>query len=282
VSFKDTLLVLTTYPDPTPVAAIDDAVTIAAALGTRLSAIACSVKLRTPGSLFADVLIDIPAMTAAEFRKSADAAEQLLAAFRTSAEKHDVFQRTIAESGGASEAPDIIVDYARLHDLSIVPVPSGELIDQWYAEAVIFGSGRPVMVMPQTRQAGRPFSLGTAVVAWDFSRPAARAVADALPVLKRMKQVRLLTVTNEKEIKTRQSAAALATHLARHGVEVVLDSVDAGGRKIGTLIEAHVQACAADLLVMGAYGHSRMRQFVLGGATRSMLQRPPVPVLLAH
>lgn len=282
MSYKDTLLVLTTYPEPTPVAAIDDAVTIAAAIGTKLSAIACAVKLRTPGSLFADVLIDIPAMTATEFRKSADAAEQLLAAFRTSAEKNDVFQQTIAETSGAGDVPNVIVDYARLHDLSIVPVPSGELIDQWYAEAVIFGAGRPVMVMPQVRQTGRPFSLDTAVVAWDFSRPAARAVADALPILKRMKRVHVLTVTNEKEIATRQSGAALATHLARHGVDVVLDSVDAGGRKIGTLIEAHVQACKADLLVMGAYGHSRVRQFILGGATRSMLQRPPVPVLLSH
>jgi len=282
VSYKDTLLVLTTYPEPTPVTAIDDAVAIATALGTKLSAIACSVKLRTPGSLFADMLIDIPAMTAAEFRKSADAAEKLLAAFKASAEKNDVFQRVIAETGGAADVPDIIVDYARLHDLCIMPVPSGEMIDQWYAEAVIFGSGRPVMVMPEKRQTGRPFSLGTALVAWDFSRPAARAVADALPVLKRMQRVHVLTVTNEKEIATRQSGAALATHLARHGVEVVLDTVNAGGRKIGTLLEAHVQACGADLLVMGAYGHSRVRQFILGGATRSMLQRPPVPVLLSH
>ncbi|HWM81782.1 MAG TPA: universal stress protein [Pseudolabrys sp.] len=280
--YKDSLLVLTTYPEPTPVAAIDDAVAIAEALGSKLSAVACSVKLRTPGSLFADMLIDIPAMTAAEFEKSATAAEQLLAAFRSTAEKHDVFQQVIAESGGAAEVPEIIVDHARLHDLSIVPVPSGELIDPWYAEAVIFGAGRPVMVMPQTRRTGRPFSLGTAVVAWDFSRPAARAVADALPILKRMQRVHVLTVTSEKEIKTRQSAAALAAHLARHGVEVVLDSVDAGGRRIGTLMEAHVQACGADLLVMGAYGHSRVRQFILGGATRSMLQRPPVPVLLSH
>jgi nucleotide-binding universal stress UspA family protein len=282
VSYKDILLVLTTYPDPTPPAVVDDAVTIAASLDARLSAIACSVKLRTPGSLFADVLIDIPAMTAAEFKKSTDAAERLLSAFRSSAEKHDVFLRAIAESGSAADVPDIIVDYARLHDLTIVPVPSGQLIDPWYAEAVIFGSGRPVMVIPQLRQTARPFSLGTAVVAWDFSRPAARAVADALPILKRMKRVHVLTVTNEKEIATRQSAAALAAHLARHGIEVVLDSMDAGGRKIGTLIEAHIRACDADLLVMGAYGHSRMRQFILGGATRSMLQQPPVPVLLSH
>ena len=120
------------------------------------------------------------------------------------------------------------------------------------------------------------------IVAWDFSRPAARAVADAMPILEKAKRVCVLTVTKEKAIDTRRSGAELAKYLARHGVEVVLDEVDAKGRGIGDVFEAHVTYRNANLLVMGAYGHSRIREFILGGATKRILARPPVPTLLSH
>jgi nucleotide-binding universal stress UspA family protein len=120
------------------------------------------------------------------------------------------------------------------------------------------------------------------IVAWDFSRPATRAVADAMPILEAAKRVCVLTVSNEKAIDTRRSGPELAKHLSRHGVEVVLDEIDAKGRGIGEVFEAHVSYRSADLLIMGAYGHSRIREFVLGGATRSMLARPPVPIFLSH
>jgi nucleotide-binding universal stress UspA family protein len=119
-------------------------------------------------------------------------------------------------------------------------------------------------------------------VAWDFSRPATRAVADAMPILEKAKRVCVLTVTNEKSIDTRRSGAELAKHLARHSVEVVLDEVDAKGRSIGDVFEAHLTYRNANLLVMGAYGHSRIREFILGGATKSMLTRPPLPIFLSH
>ena len=79
-----------------------------------------------------------------------------------------------------------------------------------------------------------------------------------------------------------RSGAELAKYLARHGINVVLDEVDAAGRDIATVFESHLTLRDADLLVMGAYGHSRFREFVLGGATRSILVRPPVPVFLSH
>lgn len=282
MAFKDMLLALTTYPQPTPVSAVDDAVAIAAALGGRVSAIACEVRMQPPGNFLTNAVADIRAVVAAETRKSADAAEALLAAFQSVADRNGVLQDRIAETCQSSQAPDVMVDYARLHDLTIVPVPTGDFVDQWYAEAIIFGSGRPTMILPHERRRKAAFALGTAVVAWDSSRPAARAIADALPVLRMMKRVHVLTVTREKTIDTRRSGAELAKHLARQGVEIVLDEVDAAGRKIGAVLEAQVEACNADLLVMGAYGHSRLREFVLGGATRSMLERAPVPVLLSH
>jgi nucleotide-binding universal stress UspA family protein len=103
-----------------------------------------------------------------------------------------------------------------------------------------------------------------------------------MPILRKAKRVCVLTVTKEKAINTRRSGPELAKHLARHGVDVVLDEVEAKGRTIGDVFEAHVTYRNADLLVMGAFGHSRIRDFVLGGATKSMLARPPVPIFLSH
>ena len=92
----------------------------------------------------------------------------------------------------------------------------------------------------------------------------------------------VVTVTNEKVIDSKRSGAELAKHLARHGVDVVLDTVDAAGRGIGEVLDSYVASRNADILVMGAYGHSRIREFILGGATKSMLMRPLLPVFLSH
>ena len=282
MAVKDILLALTTYPEPTPVSALDEAIDFAAAIGARISAIACEVKIRVPGNILANALFDVPAMAAAEAKKSSTNAENLLVAFQDAAEKHGVFQERILENCLTSEVPDVLIEYARLRDLTIVPVPEGEFFDQWYAESIIFGSGRPTLVIPHTRKRAGAFELGTVVVAWDFSRPAVRAVADALPILKRAKRVCVVTVTNEKVIDSKRSGAELAKHLARHGVDVVLDTVDAAGRGIGEVLNSYVASRNADILVMGAYGHSRIREFILGGATKSMLMRPPLPVFLSH
>ena len=128
----------------------------------------------------------------------------------------------------------------------------------------------------------KPFKLNTAVVAWDFSRAAARAIADAIPVLEKAKEVRIVTVANEKVLDTKHSGEELAKNLSRHGIDVILENVDAAGRSIGEVLETHAASCGADLLVMGAYGHSRLREFILGGATQSMLSKPPVPILFSH
>ena len=173
----------------------------------------------------------------------------------------------------------MLAEYARLRDLTIVPVSEGD--DQWSAETIIFGSGKPTLVLPE-RAPSRQFQFGTIVVAWDFSRTAARAVADAIPLLEKAKHVRIVTVTGEKPIDSKRSAEELARNLSRHGLEVCLDRVASKGRSVGEVLESHLQSCDADMLVMGAYGHSRFREFVLGGATRSLLAKPPLPILFSH
>jgi nucleotide-binding universal stress UspA family protein len=280
MSYKDLLLNLANYPDSTPSAAVDLAVDFAAGIGAKLSAIACEIKIEVPGSFIAPAFLNVPALADAEARKGREQAETALAAFQKAADNKGVFEERILERCQAPEFWGLMVEYARMRDLTIVSAEANELADQPTAEALIFESGRPVLVVP--REPKKPFALNIATVAWDFSRPATRAIGDALPLLTKAKRVHVVTVTNEKRIDTRRSGPELAKHLARHGVDVILETVDAKGRPIGEALEAAARVHDSDLLVMGAYGHSRLREFVLGGATRSMIASPPLPVLLSH
>lgn len=280
MAFKDILLALTTYPDPTPIPAVQYAVGMANALGGKISAIACDVRIKPAGNPVASYVLDIPSLVAGEEEKSRANADKLLAAFKEEAERKGVFLEQIREKSFSSDVPDVLVDHARLRDVTIVPVPEGDYFDQWYAESIIFGSGRPTIVLPQSRTG--EFTCNTMVIAWDYSRPAARAVADAMPILQKAKRVHILTVTNEKELHAKRSEEGLRQYLGRHGIDASADHVDAQKRRIGKVFEQYVTDRNADLLIMGAYGHSRIRQFVLGGATMSMLSRPPVPLFLSH
>lgn len=280
MAFKDVLLALTSYPEPTPVAAINKAIDFAVSVEARISAIACAVEVRPPGNFLANSLLGLSEVAAAETQRSAENAEAILKAFEEKARKLGVFQERILERCLVNEVPGLLTEYARLRDLTIVPVPEGELFDQWYAESIIFGSGRPTLVIPQTQK--RQFSLDTVLIAWDFSRPAARAVADALPILRKAKKIFALTVTNEKDLDSGVPGAELAKHLQCHGVDTVLEALDADNRSIGDVLRISVESRKADLLVMGAFGHSRFRDFVLGGATKNMIAQPPIPIFLSH
>ncbi len=277
MAIKDILLVLTTYPDPTPVSVVERAVSFASALDAHIAAISCEVHIQVPGSLVSFGAAG--GIAAREAHKSRDNAQDLLTAFEAAAQKAGVLHETIHEESVSYRVPERLVEYARLRDLTIVSVP--EPYDQWYAESIIFGSGRPTLVLPESPPFG-PFQLETVVVAWDFSRSAARAVADAIPVLEKAKAVRVVTVTNEKVIDTKHSSEELAKNLSRHGIDVIVDRVDAAGRSIGEALTREVASYNADLLVMGAYGHSRFREFILGGATQSLLSKPLLPILFSH
>ncbi len=282
MAIKDILLALTSYPEPSWATTIDRAIEFAAAADAKISAIACEVRVAVPANLFGDSIIDVSALAAAEAKKSRINAETLLATFEKKAKQREVFHDRIFDRCLTHELPDLLVDYARLRDLTVIGVPEHPYQEHWFAESIIFGSGRPTLVIPAAAETTRSFGLGHAVVAWDFSRPAARAVADALPLLVKARRVSVVTVTSEKRIDSKRSGEELAKHLAFHGATVVLDSVDAAGRSIGEVLESYARSVQADLLVMGAYGHSRLWEFVLGGATRSILSKPPLPVLLSH
>ncbi len=279
MAIRDVLLTLTSYPEPTPVSVVEDAISFASSLGCHIAAIACETHVQVPGTFLSSSLVNVGGMAASEAHKSLKNAQALLAAFESSAEKAGILHERVLERCLSHQVPGLFVQYARLRDLTMVSVP--ESYDQWYAETVIFESGKPTLVLPE-RPRARPFDLKTIMVAWDFSRAAARAIADAIPILEKAREVRIVTVTNEKVIDSKHSAEELAKNLSRHGIDVVLDKVDAAGRPIGQVLETQAASCSADILVMGAYGHSRFREFILGGATRSLLSKPPIPILFSH
>lgn len=163
--------------------------------------------------------------------------------------------------------------HARLRDLAIVPAREGQSVDigEWYVEEIIFGSRRPTFITPTAANHRGAFTLNTVIVAWDFSRPAARVLANAIPILAMAKRAHVVTVTGDKVINTMPSGSELAEHLAIHGVTVtwirpmplVVVSVTHSSRM---LLHA-----TPTFLLWEAYGHSRVRDFILGGATKCML-----------
>jgi nucleotide-binding universal stress UspA family protein len=281
MNIKDVLLGLTTYPKSSSTDAIRWAVSFADLMNCRIAAFAADVRIEVPGSLFGNALMNISALAGAEMKKSKEDARRLLAVFTEEAAKHGLPYETIHEHCLVGVVPELIADYARLRDLTIVPVPADNDVDQWCAETVVFQSGRPVLIVPEDQQHTEA-KLDAIAIAWDFSRTAARAVADAIPLLERAKTVRILCATNEKSFNSSRASSELATHLSRHGISAIVDEVDAAGRAIGDVMTRFIAANQIDLLVMGAYGHSRFREFILGGATESMMSRPPVPTFLSH
>ncbi len=122
------------------------------------------------------------------------------------------------------------------------------------------------------------------MVAWDASREAARAVSDALPILERASSVAVVSVNPRSRDFGHGDVpgADIALHLARHGVKVDVQRIETRDLDVGNALLSHVASESADLLVMGGYGHSRLREMVLGGATRTILGEMTVPVLMSH
>jgi nucleotide-binding universal stress UspA family protein len=155
-------------------------------------------------------------------------------------------------------------------------------VGDFFPENLILSSGRPVLLVPNASNAR---STGERVlIAWDGSREATRAVHDALPFLRGAKSATVLTINGAHEDeRARIPGADIAAVLARHGVRVEVADIETGpGGAIGEVLLSQAADSGADLLVMGAYGHARWRELVMGGATRTILRSMTVPVLMSH
>ncbi|MFE0500021.1 universal stress protein [Lysobacter soli] len=182
--------------------------------------------------------------------------------------------------------PDVTAaEHARYADLSIVASPGTggpELpVLRAYFSALLLGSGRPVLVVPE-RWTHAP--LRRAVIGWRPTRQAARAIHDALPLLHRAEQVDVVEVGPKGESlgDGDQPGADIAAHLARHGLNVRVVVHEQHQEAVSSALLRHCEQAHAQLLVVGGYGHSRFREWALGGTTRELLEFGSVPMFFSH
>ena len=163
--------------------------------------------------------------------------------------------------------------------LPCFPGPTRVLGAQDMAQAIVFGSGRPTILVPPS---ARPASLNHIAVAWDGSRVAARALGDALQLLAKGDRVSVLTVQDEKSLSRSDLADALASSLEKRGLSATPLGITLGQKTIAETLQDTALSEGAQLLAMGGFGHSRIRDFILGGATKGVLTQLQLPTLLSH
>lgn len=282
MAIRDVLLHIDSYPEATSDEAIEQAAGFTAAIGGVLSGLAVEVRIRAPNNPLADYLIGLSQLAEEEQERSHAACKAALAEFSRKAEAAGVLGQVFHARADLYLVGEYVAERARTRDLCLVPIADSLDGQRAVAEAVVFGSGRPtVLFRPGVANLPRG-GLDTVVLAWDGSRTAARAMSDALPLLAKAREVRVLTVVGEKPGARAGLGEDALRHLNAHGVAAVVDEVDPAGRRVGQVLEDYVEKCGCGLLVMGAYGRSRVREFILGGATEHMLSHLTAPVLLSH
>ncbi|WAJ31095.1 universal stress protein [Antarcticirhabdus aurantiaca] len=196
----------------------------------------------------------------------------------------------IADAGVAVDKHLIALDFlallgraairAQLQDVIVMDVGSAGLRDEReIVEAYLFRTGRPLIRVPEGVEPTVPRRV---LVAWDGSLPSMRAVREALPILQAAEGVEIVTVKGEKDVSDIAPGERLSAYLGHHGVTTRQTRLTAPHRDVAETLRNHAFEASSDMIVMGAYAHSRLQQAVLGGVTSALLDRCPIPLLLAH
>lgn len=263
-------------PSERATARLEAAIGLARAHGARLTGLYVTPKFAVLG--FAEIHIGPGFLDArrAASKKEAAAVEE---GFRERLRHEDIASEWRCEVGDAYE---ILPLHARYEDVVVIgqtpPEDQNGLLMSQLPEQVILASGRPVIVIPYIgAQAEPPKRI---LVAWNGSRESARAVHDAMPLLQRAEQVTILAINPDEQHHI--PGADIATHLARHAVRA--EAAETANREIdaGDVLLSRAADTGADLIVLGAYGHSRAREWAVGGVTRTLLRHMTVPVLMSH
>ncbi|HSD40405.1 MAG TPA: universal stress protein [Burkholderiales bacterium] len=211
-------------------------------------------------------------------RESAVAAEQ-------------VFKKAVKAAGATKtewrasrrDAVESVPVHGRYADLLVIGQPNetdGSGVEPDFAERLLLAVGRPALVIPY---AGDFPSVGNRVlVAWNASREATRAVTDAIPILREAQQVDVIAFNPKNAPHGEVPGADIGLYLARHGIKVNVSQQTAEDVDVGNQLLSRAADLDSDLIVMGAYGHSRMQELIMGGATRTVLKSMTVPVLMSH
>lgn len=237
---------------------------------------AVSSKLAIPHSIISNVG---SALVRDENKRRLDAVESIADACRKNAAAQGSLCTALTSQLPFHEAVSACGRQSRLHDLTVLDARADALrLERAVVEEVLFKCGRPVLLVPEGRDALR---LGHAMVAWDGSAQAARALNDALPLLAAAQTVDLVSIA-EPGKEAALPGAEIAPHLARHGVQARLVDLEATRKSAESILREQSHAHRTDLIVMGAYAHSWWREIALGGVTQSFVSDPPAPLFLSH
>lgn len=255
------------------------AVEFARQTGAHATGLALAFEPIVPGFLAAPMPTDY--LHAAK-TQAVEAAKASVEKFKGFAEKAGVTSETRIEEVITGGSLETIMGHCRLTDMVVIgqdnpetPEPMREML----IEGLLFESGVPSLIVPFISHG--EFKCDKVVLAWDGSATAARAVHAALPILERAKEVTIVIVNKGLPLEG-EPGSDIATYLARHGLEVTIDVINNPPIGVADALLNYVSENGVDLLVMGGYGHSRMREYLVGGATRDILHSMTVPVLMAH
>lgn len=269
---------LNTYPEAPPDAAILASVGFAASLGCGLHVSTFAVDIPPVASPLAGFLINVDGMARAAEERSKAECERLKFLIEGVAKSRPETQilnhRSVLGAALGAAASE-----ARYFDLALLPWAAETQSAQDMAQTLVFDSGVPVILVPSST-VSRP--LDHVAIAWDESRVAARALGDVLRLLPAGGRVSVVTVQDEKALNGTELAQTLASSLDLRGYEAKAVDLTLGGRSIATALQDAALAEGAQLLAMGGFGHSRLRDFILGGATKGVLADLRLPVLLSH
>lgn len=262
---------------------IDAAIALAKRQDARVRGVALSLK----STISTYVGIDIPSsLTKAQQEIVQKSAESAVAKFETAAGEAGVECVSEIDQCSATKAPARLSFHARHCDMCFVGQPNpdepGVGFQESLLEGVLFASGRPVYIVPYI---GRPHvKIRRAVIAWDGGRKAVRAVNDAIPLLQGRSEAIILVINPDKRTSAHGDKPGhnIAAHLERHGIKARVDRQTFPDISADTIILNYLADSGADLLIMGAYGHSRLREKAFGGVTNTILHQMTTPVMMSE
>ena len=273
------LLPLHTYPDGNSESLLSQATAVAGYIEGEIHAFVLAAEFPPLSSALGNLVLDVPSLLADARERCRETGAALLQSLTDQAKADGVRTRSSVIDCYPATFGDRASVAGRYHDLILTGLSSNDNVLRRTAETVVFESGRPVMLLPEQHVIGE---MDHVMIAWDDSRVAARAVNDARIFLERSTKVTVAVVTDEKVLTDQSLGAKLADYLAAHGLTVDHVKIKSGGRPVAGVLQEEAARVGAGILVMGGFGHSRVRDFVLGGVTRGILEDLRMPVLFAH
>jgi len=276
--YRNLLVHIPTERSPRP--STDGSISLALTTGAALEAIAVGYESVNDIPFVAEGGIAMAPLFEAQHQSALERAQAALAVFEFEAKTAKITHRSRAIGGSFAEAADILGATARLSDLTIVsqPEPTDAIYDNMMPQEMLLRSGGPVLVIPYTFHGA--LNIGRIGICWDGSRLAARAVRDAMPLISKTNALTVLAVNEPVSVEA--SPDRLLARLASLGLPAKIVSLEADHSEIQPMILSAAAEEGLDLLVMGGYGHSRLKETILGGVTRAMFRSMTVPTLMSH